>query len=87
MTPTSAQTAHGSQPVTADQVAPGATGNKSGGPITAIRNFFKSIFSSPPRQTQGERQKSNTTPPQTTETTTAKTTSTTVVTNNPSPSS
>jgi hypothetical protein len=85
VTDTSRQSAHGVEPITAEQVAPASTKHK-GGPINAIRNFFARLFNSS-SQRHEERQKSNSqasTNPvvQTTETTTTLTTAT-VATSNP----
>jgi hypothetical protein len=84
ITETSCQTAHGPEPITAEQVAPTTTKHK-GGPINAIRSFFARLFNSS-SQRHEERRKSNshsttTAAAQTTETTT------TVATSNPPTSS
>jgi hypothetical protein len=82
VTETSGQTAHGPEPITAEQVAPTATKSSKGGPITAIRNFFNRIFNSHRHE---DRQKSNNDVPidATVQTTETITTTTTVATSNP----
>ena len=93
-TETSGQTAHGAQPAVA--AASGTKPSTSTGPVTAIRNFFKRLFSSnTPRQTSAEKQTGSTTvtasatAPQLTDTTTTsatKTVTTVASTNLPPPS-
>lgn len=84
-TETSAQTAHGPEPVTEEQVAPAATKPSKGGPINAIRNFFSRLFGSLHRhddQRKSNNTASSTAPAQTAETTTPITTAS-VATSNP----
>ena len=84
VTDTSRLSAHGPEPITADQLAPGAASASASkaGPFTTIRNFFKGLFNtSPPRQ-KSSTTVATTVSPQVTETTTTIT-KTTVATNNP----
>ncbi|CAF4650098.1 unnamed protein product, partial [Rotaria sp. Silwood1] len=80
VTQTSGQTAHGPDPITAEQVAPTTAKASKGGPIAAIRNFFSRLFGSSHRHEEQRRVNTNVATNaagQTTETTT------TVATSNP----
>ncbi|MCC7515644.1 MAG: hypothetical protein IT212_13220 [Bacteroidia bacterium] len=90
VTETSAQTAHGPEPATTEQVAPVATKTTKGGPIAAIRNFFSRLFGSSSHKHEEQQRKSDNAIPtsatgQTNESTTTTTTIVTasVATSNP----
>ena len=95
VTQTSAQTAHGEQPITADQASPATAGkpkSNSPGPFGRIGNFFRSLFTKNSSR-QGDKQRNSGTlsrknaaaaaaaNPTTTETTAAAATTTTVTAN------
>ncbi|CAF4647154.1 unnamed protein product, partial [Rotaria sp. Silwood2] len=81
VTHTSGQTAHGPDPITAEQVAPTTTKASKGGPIAAIRNFFIRLFS-PSSHRHEEQRKANSNVPTNAADHTTETT-TTVATSNP----
>jgi len=84
VTETSGQTAHGPEPVTAEQAAPATTKTSRGGPLNAIRNFFSRIFNFRRHEERGK-SNNNTPADATVQTTETITTTTTVATSNPPP--